>query len=221
MPGQFVGVGGRAEPGHHRRRPVRGCARRFRGERSGRRVSSSVAPVCQRIPIRTLAWSGSGSRVTSAIRVRSSRLRSLLLVVGACQSPGRSAARVSSSARLGQRRQRVAGGRQRLLGFGERGEFGLPPGFEAAGDEPVLRFDGVEGAFGPVGFVAGAFDGQFGGPADAACRSVTSSAAASASATSSGFNAASSRSATASSTVDAAIDRQVGVVSRSARAEHS
>ena len=46
-------------------------------------VSSSVAPVCQRIPIRTLAWSGSGSRVTSAIRVRSSRLRSLLLVAGA------------------------------------------------------------------------------------------------------------------------------------------
>src|SRR6266568_485752 len=51
--------------------------------------NSSVAPVCQRIPIRTLAWSGSGSTVTWAIRVRSSRLRSLLLVAGACHSPGR------------------------------------------------------------------------------------------------------------------------------------
>ena len=37
----------------------------------------------------------------SAIRVRSRRLRSLLLVAGACQSPGRSAASFSSSARPG------------------------------------------------------------------------------------------------------------------------
>jgi hypothetical protein len=36
-----------------------------------------------------------------------------------------------------------------------------------------------------------------------------------------GLNAFNSNSVTASSTVDAAIDRQVGVVSRSARPEHS
>ena len=53
-------------------------------------VSSLVAPVCQRIPIRTLLRSGSGSKVTSAIRVRSSRLRSLALVVGAFHKAGRS-----------------------------------------------------------------------------------------------------------------------------------
>jgi hypothetical protein len=39
-------------------------------------VSSSVAPVCQRTPIRTLSSSVAGSRVISAIRLRSSRLRS-------------------------------------------------------------------------------------------------------------------------------------------------
>src|SRR6516164_8532467 len=64
-------------------------------------VSSSVAPVCQRIPIRALPRSGSGSTVTSAIRVRSSRLRSLALVVGAFHRPGRSAASFSRSSRLG------------------------------------------------------------------------------------------------------------------------
>ena len=51
-------------------------------------VSSSVAPVCQRIPIRALLRSGSGSTVTSAIRVRSRRLRSLALVVGAFHRAG-------------------------------------------------------------------------------------------------------------------------------------
>ena len=66
----------------------------------------------------------------------------------------------------GQRRQRFAGGLQGLLGLGESGEPGFPAGFQAAGDQPVLRLAGAEGALGPVGVVAGAFDGEFGGPAD-------------------------------------------------------
>jgi hypothetical protein len=56
-----------------------------------------------------------------------------------------------------------------LFGLGEGGEFGLPAGFQGAGDEPVFWFGGGEGAFGAVGFVAGAFDGPFGradGPGD-------------------------------------------------------
>jgi hypothetical protein len=54
-----------------------------------------------------------------------------------------------------------------MLDFGQGGEFGLPPGLQSAGHEPVFRFDLAEGAFGAVGFVACAFDGELGGPADA------------------------------------------------------
>ena len=60
-------------------------------------------------------------------------------------------------------RARALGG-ERGLGLGGGGERGLPPGFQGAGDQPVLRLAGQEGALGPVGVVAGALDGQFGGP---------------------------------------------------------
>jgi hypothetical protein len=60
----------------------------------------------------------------------------------------------------GQRRQRVAGGLQRLPGLGQGGEPGLPAGLQAAGDQPVLRLDRAKGALGPVGVVAGALDSQ-------------------------------------------------------------
>ena len=66
----------------------------------------------------------------------------------------------------GQRRQRVLGGLQRLLGLGEGGEPGLPAGLQGAGDQPVLRLDGAEGPLGPVSVVAGAFHRELGGPAD-------------------------------------------------------
>ncbi len=61
----------------------------------------------------------------------------------------------------------MLGGGQSLLGFGQSGEFGFPPGLQGARDQPVLRLHLGEGAFGAVGFVAGAFDGEFGGPAEA------------------------------------------------------
>ena len=66
----------------------------------------------------------------------------------------------------GQRRQRLGSGLQRLPGLGEGGEPGFPAGFQAAGDQPVLRLAGAKGALGPVGVVAGAFDGELGGAAD-------------------------------------------------------
>src|ERR1019366_1481850 len=66
----------------------------------------------------------------------------------------------------GQRRQRGGGSLERLPGLGQGGEPGLPAGFQAAGDQAVLRFDGAEGALGPVSVVAGPFDGELGGPAD-------------------------------------------------------
>ena len=179
-----------------------------------------MAPVCQRIPIRTLLRSGSGSIVTSAIRVRSSRLRSLALVVPACQRTGRSAASFQLGA-AGQGRQCVLGGGQGLLGFGQDGEFGFPPGFQGAGDQAVFRFDLVEGALGPVSLVAGPFNCQPGGPADALMPAATSPAADNAKATCSGVSAASSAPATASSTQAAATVRQEGVVSRSRRELHS
>ncbi|MGV9869421.1 hypothetical protein [Rhodococcus koreensis] len=40
---------------------------------------------------------------------------------------------------------------QGVLGLGQGGELGLPAGLQAAGDEPGLRLDRAEGAFGPVG----------------------------------------------------------------------
>lgn len=62
-----------------------------------------------------------------------------------------------------QRRPGCAGGGQSSFGIGERDEFGFPFAFEGAGNEPVVRVDVAEGLFGAVGFVAGAFDGEFGG----------------------------------------------------------
>src|SRR5262249_24568292 len=59
--------------------------------------------------------------------------------------------------------QLLAGVGEGGLGVGERGEPGLPAGLQGAGDQPVLRFGGVEGPFGAVVVVAGAFGGQFGG----------------------------------------------------------
>jgi hypothetical protein len=61
-------------------------------------------------------------------------------------------------------------GGQRGFGVGELGQLGLPAALQAAGDQPVVRVDVCEGAFGAVGFVAGALHCQFGGPvvADAA-----------------------------------------------------
>jgi hypothetical protein len=54
-----------------------------------------------------------------------------------------------------------------VFGVGQCGEFGLPPGFQSPRYQTVFRLDLAEGAFGAVGVVAGAFDGEFGGAADA------------------------------------------------------
>ena len=99
----------------------------------------------------------------SAIRVRSSRFRSLLLVVGAYQSRGQVGGQPFELGPARQRWQRLACGRQGLFGVGEGGELGLPPGFQCSCHQTVFGLDGVEGAFGAVGLVAGAFDGEFGG----------------------------------------------------------
>jgi hypothetical protein len=44
------------------------------------------------------------------------------------------------------------------LGFRDDGHFGLPSLFEAAGDEPVLRFTQLEGTLRAGGLVAGPLD---------------------------------------------------------------
>ena len=103
----------------------------------------------------------------SAIRVRSSRFRSLLLVVGADHSRGQVGGQPFQLGPAWQRWQRLACGRQRLFGVGECGEFGFPPSLQSPCHQTVLGFDSVEGAVGAVGLVAGAFDGQLGGAAEA------------------------------------------------------
>ncbi len=102
----------------------------------------------------------------SAITVRSSRLRSLLLVVGACQSPGRSAASFSSSARSGSGGSVSRVAASACSASARAASLASHRVSNAAGHEPVVWLDRVEGAFGPVGLVAGAFDGEFGGAAD-------------------------------------------------------
>ena len=85
--------------------------------------------------------------------------------VGRVPEPGQVGGEFLQFGPAGQRRQRVAGVLQRLLGFGEGGEPGLPAGFQAAGDQPVLRLDLAESALGAAGLIAGPFDGELGGPA--------------------------------------------------------
>ena len=99
------------------------------------------------------------------MRVRSSRLRSRGAVVGACHRPAMSLVSASSSAREGSVGSAVSVSARALLGFGQRRQAFLPAGFEAASDEAVLRFAGVEGPLGPLGFVTGPLDGQLRGPA--------------------------------------------------------
>src|SRR6516225_4192046 len=66
----------------------------------------------------------------------------------------------------GQRRQRVLGNLQRLLGFSQGGKPGLPSRLQGAGDQPVLRLDLAERALCAVGRVAGTLDGELGRAAD-------------------------------------------------------
>ena len=144
-------------------------------------VSSSVAPVCQRIPIRALPRSGSGSTVTSAIRVRSRRLRSLALVVGAFHRAGRSAASFSRSSRLG------SGGSVSWAACSACSASARAASLasqRASRERATSRFSGstAKRPLGPVGVVAGALDGELGGPAGPLVP-LTSSAADSARAT--------------------------------------
>jgi hypothetical protein len=77
--------------------------------------------------------------------------------------PGQVGGQCAQRVVIGQWRLDGSGGRQRGLGLGEGGEFGLPPCFQRPCDEPVFGLDLAEGAFGTLGLVTRAFDGQLGG----------------------------------------------------------
>ena len=164
--GQLGGCGGGAEP-FDQLDAGDGLRRAVPGWTGLSTVSSSVAPVCQRIPIRDLAGVGLGQHGD----VGDQGAEQPFAVPGAGGRRVPEAGQVSgeflqlSPARQG--RQRVLGGLQRLLGFSQCGEPGLPAGFQGAGDQPVLRLDLAERALGAVGVVAGTLDGELGGPADA------------------------------------------------------
>src|SRR6266542_3489657 len=104
-----------------------------------------------------------------------------------------------------------------VLCLGHGGESGLPSGFQASGHEAVLGLAGVEGAFGPVGVVTGAFHGELRGPADPLVPAGDLVGGAQCERDLFGESACSRTAATAVSTVAATTDRQVGVVARSAR----
>jgi hypothetical protein len=97
----------------------------------------------------------------------------------------------------------------------------MPEDVQGSGDRPVLRLHLAEGAFGAIGFVAGAFDGELGGSACPLTPIGVLVGGGQGEGELGGLSAASIFSVTAVSTVDAAMDRQVAVVSRSARREHS
>jgi len=86
--------------------------------------------------------------VTSVMRVRRMRLRSRGEVVGSFQSRGGRGESVQVRG-VWQRRPLCGLGLESGFGFGDGGQLGLPALLKAAGDEPVLRFAQVEGAFGP------------------------------------------------------------------------
>src|ERR1019366_625586 len=136
------------------------------GRRSGT-VSSLIAPPFHR-STRRACGSGSSRRsvmFTSPGRVRSSCLRSLSVVVGASQTAPRSspsariAARSCSERALGRAAPRRGGGGLAAgelgLGVGVLAEGLFPFGFQAAGDQPVVRVDGPVAALGPGRVVAG------------------------------------------------------------------
>ena len=102
----------------------------------------------------------------SAIRVRSSRLRSLALVAGAFQSPGRSAASFSSSARPGSGGSMSWAASSACSASARAASLASHRASRAAGDQPVLRLDLAERALGPVGLIAGPLNGQLSCPAD-------------------------------------------------------
>ena len=126
-------------------------------------MSSSVLPECQRTPMRALAGSWSGSTVTSATRVRSRRLRSRSLVVGADQSVATFATAASSSALSGRGGLVVLAAARAGLGLSQLSEASLQTSLEAPGHEPVLRLDGQQRPFSPPSLVTSAFKGELGG----------------------------------------------------------
>jgi hypothetical protein len=88
-------------------------------------------------------------------------LRSLLVVVGAAQTWSRLSPRARITVRSCVDSVLGSGGfaaGQFCFGVGEVAERGLPGGFQAAGDEPVVRVDGPVSALGLGGGVADAFD---------------------------------------------------------------
>ena len=136
------------------------AVRFFGGWRLSGTVSSVIAPPFHRSSSSARLSAGPRCTVmaTSSSRVRSSCLRSLSVVVGACHTLPRSSARARTAARS------VAGEGSgacllavRQLGFGVGlGLQGtLPFGFQATRHEPVLGIDGPVPAFGSGGLVAG------------------------------------------------------------------
>ena len=137
-----------------------GCGRALSGT-----VSSLIAPPFQRSTRSARrAGRGRGARVmlTSSSRVRSSCLRSLSVVVGASTRRPRSSPRARIAALLaaavrvfGRAVSRRASSASASASSLQRG---LPFGFQAAGDQPVVRVDGPVAALGPGGVVAGLLD---------------------------------------------------------------
>ena len=132
------------------------------GRRSGT-VSSLIAPPFHR-KTRRACGSGSSRRAvmfTSSSRVRSSCLRSLSVVVGASHTWPRSSPRARIAARSAGVRvfgRAVSRRASSASASASCCSAVFPFGFQAAGDQPVVRVDGAVAALGPGGLVAGLLD---------------------------------------------------------------
>ena len=123
-----------------------------------------LAPDFQRSP--TEIWAGSladGVMVTSAEQGAQQPLAVLVAGGGGRPEGGQVGDGGGELVGAGQLGLGGALRGERGLGVGQVGEPGFPPGFQGAGDQPVLRLAGQEGPLGPVGVVAGPLDGQLSG----------------------------------------------------------
>jgi hypothetical protein len=125
-------------------------------------TTSSVAPEFHRKPDPQLLRGVAGAQ--GDIAEQGAQHAFAVPVAGRRGRPQRGQVRDHGGEFVGGRQRRLTrrGGGQRGLGIGEFDQAGLPAGFQAAGDQTVLRFTGGVRPLRPFGGIPGAFHAQLG-----------------------------------------------------------